>query len=183
MTCGISLCRTLMVGGCLAFVLMGTTRVHAAIESRDVLKTYFETGDVPTEQNFGNLIDSMINLPSDGITYTGSIPDPAGLGGMLGEGDEVGPGAIFSGVAGLGEDWFGQSGFLGLSLEINAQTHYGYLQITAAPGDQYPMYVEHFVYETDPNTPITAASVPEPGALAFATLGLLGTCLRRRTRV
>ena len=182
MTCGISLYRTLLVCGCLACILMSTARVHAAKVSRDVLKTFFETGDVPTEQSFGNLIDSILNEGSDPVIYTGSIVDAAGLGALLGEGTEVGPGTLFSGVAGLGEDWVGQSGFLGLSLEINAQTHYGYLQITAAPGDQYPMFVEYLSYETEPNTPITAATVPEPCTLAIATLGLLGTGMRRRSR-
>ena len=180
MACGISLFRSLLVVGCLACVLTSTARVHAAIESRAVLKTYFETGDTPTEGQFGNLIDSMVNLPSDGISYTGSIPDATGLGAMLSEGDEVGPGALFSGVAGLSEDWVGHSGFLGLSLEINAQTHYGYLQITAAPGDQYPMFVEYFVYETQPNTPITTTNVPEPGTFALTSLSLLGLGIRHR---
>ena len=183
MTRSICLFKVLVVGGCFISAMAATSPVHAAKESRDVLKTYFETGDVPTEQQFGNLIDSMINQPSDPITYSGSIPDATGLGALLGEGTEVGPGAIFSSVAGLGEDWVGQSGYLGLSLEINSQIHYGYLQITAAPGDQYPMYVEYLVYETQPGVPITATNVPEPSTLVLAALGIVGTGLHRRARV
>ena len=37
-----------------------------AAENRTTLKTYFETGDVPTEAQFANLIDSFHNLPDDG---------------------------------------------------------------------------------------------------------------------
>lgn len=46
-----------------------------ADETRNQLKTYFETGDIPTQDEFGNLIDSMINKIDDGITI---IPDVAG---------------------------------------------------------------------------------------------------------
>lgn len=46
-----------------------------ADETRNQLKTYFETGDIPTQDEFGNLIDSMINKTDDGITI---IPDVAG---------------------------------------------------------------------------------------------------------
>lgn len=46
-----------------------------ADETRDQLKTYFETGDIPTQDEFGNLIDSMINKTDDGITI---IPDVTG---------------------------------------------------------------------------------------------------------
>jgi hypothetical protein len=46
-----------------------------ADETRNQLKTYFETGDIPTQDEFGNLIDSMINKKDDGITI---IPDVTG---------------------------------------------------------------------------------------------------------
>ncbi len=46
-----------------------------ADETRNQLKTYFETGDIPTQDEFGNLIDSMINKTDDGITI---IPDVSG---------------------------------------------------------------------------------------------------------
>lgn len=32
------------------------------------LKQYFETGKIPTQAQFGELIDSLINLPSTDIT-------------------------------------------------------------------------------------------------------------------
>ncbi|MBC7862878.1 MAG: hypothetical protein IAF38_07875 [Bacteroidia bacterium] len=38
-----------------------------AIESRDTLKTYFETGDVPTQQQFYNFIESAFSMLDDGI--------------------------------------------------------------------------------------------------------------------
>lgn len=42
-----------------------------AYVSRDTLKTFFETGDVPTQEQFGDTIDSEVNL-SDDKNMTGS---------------------------------------------------------------------------------------------------------------
>ena len=39
-----------------------------AIESRNILKTYFETGDVPTQDQFGSLIDSYVHRTDDNVT-------------------------------------------------------------------------------------------------------------------
>jgi hypothetical protein len=50
-----------------------------AIETRIQLNTYFETGDVPTAEQFINLIDSQINQASDNVTAT-----PIGDGTALG---------------------------------------------------------------------------------------------------
>jgi hypothetical protein len=159
------------------------TPAMAAIESRDVLKSYFETGDVPTEEQFSALIDSFIHRLDDGLTYVGTTPDALGLGSLLGEGTKVGgPGSFFALADGLGEEWVGQSGFLGLSLELDSQTHYGYLQITSPSDDQYPMYVEYVVYETQPNTPIVAAQIPEPSTLSVALLGVITICRLRGKR-
>jgi hypothetical protein len=47
----------------------------AAIESRDILKTYFETGDVPTEDQFADLIDSYIHQIDDGVYVYASMRD------------------------------------------------------------------------------------------------------------
>ena len=43
-----------------------------AIQTRTVLKTYFNTGDKPTETQFVDLIDSSLNL-TDGGTLTGVL--------------------------------------------------------------------------------------------------------------
>ena len=159
--------------------------VIAATESRDVLKTYFETGDIPTEEEFSNLIDSYIHRLDDGLTFIGATPDAVAQGSLLGVGIEVGPGSFFAPIAGLGEEWVGQSGFLGLSLELNSLTHYGYLQISSPPGDQYPMFVEYVVFETEPNTPIIAihTPVPEPTTLALLGLGLASLSFARHRKV
>jgi hypothetical protein len=39
-----------------------------AIESRGILKTFFETGDVPTAEQFGDVIDSYIHQTDDNVT-------------------------------------------------------------------------------------------------------------------
>ena len=51
-----------------------------AIESRAVLKTYFETGDVPTEEQFCNLIDSFISRIDDGVYIYEVSPDEKRFG-------------------------------------------------------------------------------------------------------
>ena len=38
------------------------------LENRDTLKNFFTTGTRPSEENFGSLIDSMINKADDGIS-------------------------------------------------------------------------------------------------------------------
>jgi hypothetical protein len=38
-------------------------------ETRTQLKTYFQTGDTPTQGQFENLIDSMVNKTDDAVPY------------------------------------------------------------------------------------------------------------------
>lgn len=40
---------------------------------RATLKSYFQTGDQPTQAEFENLIDSMVNIPDDGLGSSSSI--------------------------------------------------------------------------------------------------------------
>ena len=47
--------------------------------NRSVLKSYFQKGDVPTEQQFAELIDSVSNIVEDGqvtscLLYTSPSP-------------------------------------------------------------------------------------------------------------
>ena len=41
--------------------------------NKTVLKTYFETGDKPTSQNFADLIDSNFNIAEDPISLVGTL--------------------------------------------------------------------------------------------------------------
>ncbi|MEM1228034.1 MAG: PEP-CTERM sorting domain-containing protein [Planctomycetota bacterium] len=81
----------------------------------------------------------------------------------------------------------GDSGFVGLQLSINGQTHYGWagLDLGSTIGSQT---LTSFAYETDPNTPILAGAVtavPEPSSLALtgAVVGLIAVRRGRRPRL
>lgn len=54
-----------------------------AVVDKTTLKSYFETGDRPTESQFINLIDSLMHV-NDGITIYGEYADDgaAALGGV-----------------------------------------------------------------------------------------------------
>lgn len=43
-----------------------------AMQNRKTLKEYFKNGNLPTEDSFSDLIDSMVNIRSDGMSRTGS---------------------------------------------------------------------------------------------------------------
>jgi hypothetical protein len=47
--------------------------VGGAYLSRDTLKTYFETGDIPTQEEFKDTIDSSLNMIDDGIADIKSV--------------------------------------------------------------------------------------------------------------
>lgn len=159
------------------------------------MKTFFETGDVPTQEQFSNLIDSFIHQEDDGV-YVRMIPGSGGKAALLTEGMTVGPLSTFAPVAGLSDEWAGQLGFAGLAFTQNSETHYGYLQIRSGdPGSSgtpggpplYPMFVAYFVFESLADTPIVISSVPEPSTLVLGILGgLLGlwaVARRRNPRV
>src|SRR5436190_23768395 len=40
----------------------------AAVVTRSILKEFFQTGDIPSEQDFADVIDSSLNLLDDGLT-------------------------------------------------------------------------------------------------------------------
>ncbi|MEW7278320.1 tail fiber domain-containing protein [Aquimarina sp. 2201CG1-2-11] len=49
-----------------------------AIKSKNTLKTYFETADIPTEQQFADLIDSFWHFTDDGVSIQSFTTDPSG---------------------------------------------------------------------------------------------------------
>ncbi|HAP63414.1 MAG TPA: hypothetical protein DCR93_29255 [Cytophagales bacterium] len=102
-------------------------------QTRDVLKEYFETGDRPTESQFGRLIDSTINQVSDAVFVEGTLvgmgADPAPgvrltVGGALHVKDE---GLAVDGNATVGGS-LGVTGPLSVQAEVSVQgssTFYG----------------------------------------------------------
>ncbi|HEY2837572.1 MAG TPA: PEP-CTERM sorting domain-containing protein [Pirellulales bacterium] len=185
--------RLLGFAATLIVAVFAAAPLHAAIESRAILKTFFETGDIPTQDQFGTVIDSMVSQLDDRYLL-GLRTSSDGGAARLSLGDIVGPPTDFGPAAGLSGDWAGQTGYLGLAFTDSSasplpNTYYGYLEVTAgAPGgsDLYPMYVSTFFYETSPNTPIAVTGVPEPSTLALGALcGAIGLCevaRRRRAR-
>ena len=191
-----------------AAVLIASVAKQAnAIESRPILKTYFESGDKPTQQQFATLIDSNVNFVDDkkllglkvynpAVTY--SIGDTvifnrAGLGDTS---PSSTPGVGFAPASELtgadaptrdmATDFAGQYGFLPIQLEDSFGLVYnGYLQLgmdapSGLPNDPPGIHVDYVVYNENAGEPITMALVPEPGSAAICLAGFL--VLRRRTR-
>jgi len=187
---------------------------RAAVVSRAVLKSFFQTGDVPTQEQFATFIDSTINFVDDRyllglkvynpqVTYiTGdtvifnrlSIGDPVG---QVAEGTTTTPPAREFANWGplnpndpsamdVATDFAGQSGFMGIQLQDGTgQINYGYLQMgmdSAASALHPAIHVDYIVYESEPNKPITVASVPEPSSALFL-LSCGGMLLARRRRM
>jgi hypothetical protein len=182
-------------------ILFGSPSAHAAIEPRSILKTYFETGDVPTQDQFSNLIDSYIHLTDDGLTLTGigATPDGSAAGQAIRVGGNAGINESLPDTFGgtwksptstalprLYARFGGTSGFLPLKYEGLDGAHYGFLQIDmgtdpgVSPGA--PIFVTQWVWESSANTALTTFAVPEPTTLALLLVGLTPALRRRRRR-
>ena len=65
-----------------------------SIQTKEVLKTYFETNDVPTQTQFGSLIDTLHETLSDGSINVEKLYFSSAVGDVLNDwrvfGDETG---------------------------------------------------------------------------------------------
>jgi len=170
----------------MALLVQLSGNLQAAIESRVILKSYFQTGDKPTSPQFAALIDSVINLSEDrnllGLKNYDPLLSQSGAA-LLEPGTLIDASTTFGAAAGLDDAWLGQTGFLALSFTQGSslEPHYGYLTITAGGSDLYPMVVTSFTYEDQANTPILTTQVPEPSTLALAAMaGIFGIGYWRR---
>jgi hypothetical protein len=191
---------------CLPFVattaiLFCCPQAHGAIEPRSILKTFFESGDVPTQDQFSNLIDSYIHQTDDGLTLIGigGTPDGSAGGRAIRVGGNVGINELlpdtFSGswrspqstsLPQMCSAFCGTSGFLPLKYEGLDGAHYGFLQIDmgADPGVSpgAPIFVTQWVWESSANTTLTTFAAPEPTTLALLLVGLTPALRLRRRR-
>jgi hypothetical protein len=130
--------------------------------SRDILKTYFQTGDVPTQWSSSRPIDSAVNLIDDRKLIGLKVYDPQltylagdtavfnrlGVGAIVGEVAEgtagTPPALEFAswppldpndpGEIDVATDFAGQYGYLGILLEDSlGQVNYGYLHMGMDP--------------------------------------------------
>ena len=97
--------------------------------------------------------------------------DPPGYAGMS---------ACFdAGCAGL---WVGLDAYMGVQLESNGVTQYGWIRILNG-GIGSVGYIYEWAYDTRPGAPILAGAVPEPSACALLiTGGLLAAWLRKKLK-
>jgi hypothetical protein len=183
--CGLVLC---------SLFLVLTNRASAAIESRSILKTYFETGDVPTQDQFSNLIDSFIHQTEDGLTIYGMgiVPGAPDLrAGRKFEDDviditlafaPIGPG---NPIPLLAPEFSGESGFLALQLSDSLCAQYfGYFQLHMDPASISPqgIHVDYFAFESTAGQSLSITSLPEPSTIWLLAAGGVGVFAARRWR-
>jgi hypothetical protein len=185
---------------------------HGAIESRETLKTYFQTGDVPTQDQFKDLIDSSINFIDDRNLIGLKVYDPQStyqvgdtvvfqrlaVGASVGavaEGSPGSPPALeFASWPPLdpndpsemdvATDFAGQYGFLGIQLQDSSgQVNYGYLQMGMDPVGSADHPAIHVDYIVYESTPNTPITVAAVPEPGTAILCVLGLVgLARRRR-
>lgn len=165
---------------------------QAAVVSRNVLKSFFTSGDHPTAQQFSTFIDSSLNLNDDGLTTYRTGYTSTSRSGFIQTrtlpGTVIGPDTPFTtlGDYPLDPAWENNYGFLAIEfLDSSGLSHYGYVEMSQGPIDPANpdntgiVFVDSFAYETQASTAITATStVPEPSTLAILLAAPL--LLRRR---
>jgi hypothetical protein len=81
-------------------------------------------------------------------------------------------------------DWSGGTrGFLGLRIQLNGNTHYGWADISLNKNgaDSYNHTLYAYAYDDAPGQPIVAGAIPEPSTAALLVAGAAGAaCVRRR---
>jgi hypothetical protein len=88
---------------------------------------------------------------------------------------------VSTGCTGLFYDPSGLRALLGVEFEAEDGLHYGYFDLDFGLGG-LSAEIRGWAYETEPNTPITTAFVPEPSASLLLSLGGLLVTRRRRPR-
>ena len=193
--------RFTLLAPCVAMlsIFVSDSATQAAIETRDVLKTYFETGDIPTEGvdvNGDGVVDFEFDYSATGDhSVTGSVAgnsvvvdapgsDDAEVLAVGTRIDELELKLQANGL--LGAHWPGNQGFLGLKFDIGGQTHFGFFQMgmdgpgTATP---YAIHLDYAAWETTPSAEITTFTVPEPASVGLYVVGLLSLSFFRRRRI
>jgi len=163
-----------------------TSPAVAAEQNRSYLYDKFQDGDIPTGQDFADMIDSALHFMDSGFNVMGTAAASDGRALLLEAGATVDASLTYAEVAGLSNFWAGHSGFMAVLFADGPVSHYGYFQLSSGePGGTalYPMHIQSFTWEDQPGAPLVTSSVPEPGTFALSALAAaLAWCWRRRTR-
>src|SRR5687768_17712801 len=95
-------------------LLSGISTAFAAEQNRTYLIERFQDGDIPTGQDFADLIDSALNLVDDGLTTYRIGVDSSGAALRLNAGETVSPLLTFipkSANPPMAPLWAGEFGF------------------------------------------------------------------------
>jgi len=154
---------SIAVAALISLAVLGSVQPARAAEvTRSILKSYFQTGDVPTQDQFATLIDSAVNFVDDRYLIGLRVYNPqtsyqagdtvifnrlaaGAVVGEIAEGSASSPPAQeFASWPPLdpndpsemdvATDFAGQYGFLGIQLvDSFGQVNYGYLQMGMDP--------------------------------------------------
>jgi len=129
----------------------------------------FESGAVLFPRQLG--VISVVAIQKDSLIGSGELGGSARWDttlGILSHSDLIFPTGSIKG----GPFWE-TNAYLGVSLTINKNTHYGWIQIdnpSAFPGGT----ITGFAYENTPNTSIIAGAIPEPSSMILFIVGVTG---------
>jgi hypothetical protein len=171
------------------------SNANAAVQTREYLKDKFQDGDIPTGQDFKDVIDSALNFSDDGLTIYRIGVDSGRMALRLDSATVI-DGSLSYDPAGsippLAPNWAGFFGFLPLELiDTSSETHYGFLQMEMASGPLPPppgapgpvIHVQYLSWESQANTPLTTfVSTPELTSGIVWCIGAAVLPLFRRRR-
>lgn len=91
----------------------------------------------------------------------------------------LGAQAIFDGQYVYTGNFSDTNAFVGLQFQSNGETHYGWMEIHNYPNVAAGQVLD-WAYESSPNTPIAAGTVPEPSFFALSSMSALAFWLACR---
>ena len=121
-------------------------------------------------------VNSVIGASMSPVAWIGNQDSPFGFG--LSSWRDIGD----PNFVGIGEFAGVESAYAGLQLQINGNTHYGWIRLGAPLPFLNGGWIYDYAYETRPGVPILAGAIPEPSTWALLIGGgVLMVWFRRKS--